>query len=179
MNWGKVKSIIGAILAIAIIGFMLKEYVVTMWASPQNIEMYVTGNTNEGRYLGVILIPGNKIVFLYTEQSTQSNEVTVTQARGSYGTHYFGRFWNIDNSNGLLSFGYRVYPAGFKPVVMELDDHKKINKGSAKYFYKSEGSTINNLILFGNDAIKFDGMVLTKTEIDNQTMQLLRGINAL
>ncbi len=111
----------------------------------------------------VIFLPKHETLLLYTPDSGKSLEASLTEMKGVYGTHYFWRLWNIEGPSrygGL--FGYRLYPDGFSPVMMETTVKKKFFHGTHKPVFPAEGETTHPLLLFGGDAIEFEGMLLPK-----------------
>ena len=164
-----------AAIALFIAFVSLKSCVVTIWTSPTEPTTY-TVRGSDGRSLSLIFLPGHETLFLYTIESSNFVEAALTQMRGTYGTHYFWRLWNIEGpgiAGGL--FGYRLYPEGTEPVVMETTVVKKFVHGTVQPTLPNEGERTNPVILFSDNAVHFGGMSLVKEPTDTNLVQdLLR-----
>lgn len=162
-----------ALFVLAILFFGLKSCVLTVWKAPSEPTTYAVHGA-DGRSLTMIFLPNHETIIFYTEEQTGSMETVLTQMRGSYGTHYFWRLWNVDGSGGESSlFGYRIYPAGARPVVMETTVQKKFIHGSAKPTLSNEGESAHPVILFSENAVRFEGMWLEKETTEPELVQAL------
>ena len=152
---------------IVIAFFGLKSCIITVWNSPKEPTSYsVVGS--DGRMLSVIFLPKRETVFVYSPDRGESIEANLSEMKGTYGTHYFWRLWSVEGpglAGGL--FGYRLCPEGFSPVVMETTVKKKFMHGSHKPVFPEQGSRTHPVILFADDAIEFEGMVLRKHPTDS------------
>lgn len=161
----------GAILVIAIAFFGLKGCVVTVWKSPAEPTTYAI-NGKDGRSLTTIFLPNNETLILFMEERPPHTEALLTQMRGSYGAHYFWRLWNVDSSSGS-PFGYRIYPEGARPVLMETTALKKFTQGTGKPSLRNVGEKTTTVLLFTEDAVRFQDMWLTKEPTDKELVQIL------
>jgi len=156
-----IASKIGTSLAILLILlFGLKSCIITVWKSPEQPTTYAI-HGSDGRSLAMIFLPENETIFLYTEEKADFIESSLTKMRGTYGTHYFWRLWSIDGAGSSL-FGYRVYPEGSEPVIMETTVLKKFIHGSSTPTLRTEGDITHPIILFTTDAVRFGDMWLEK-----------------
>jgi len=156
-----------SIVIVAIAFFSLKGCIVTIWTSPKEPTSYSVVGT-DGRMLSVVFLPNHEAVFVYSPHCGTSLEANLAEIKGAYGTHYFWRLWSVEGpgrTGGL--FGYRLYPEGFRPVVMETTVKKKFMHGSHKPVFPEQGSRTHTIILFADNAIEFEGMVLDKHPTDS------------
>jgi hypothetical protein len=166
-----VASKIGAGLFIAVIAFFgLKGCVVAVWKSPGEPTTYAL-HGKDGRSLATIFLPGNETLILYMESQTPYTEAALTAMRGSFGTHYFWRLWNVDVPGGNGPFGYRIFPEGARPVTMETTVLRKFTQGSSKPTLRSEGDTTTAVLLFTDNAVRFQDMWLEKEPTDREFVQ--------
>jgi hypothetical protein len=169
-----ITSKIGTGLVIlAILFFGLRGCVVTVWTSPATPTTYAI-HGSDGRSLAMIFLPKNETILLYTEAKAEFMEAALTKMRGTYGTHYFWRLWSIEGpgtAGGLL--GYRIYPEGAEPVVMETTVLKKFIHGTSKPTLRSEGDRTHPVILFSQNAIRFADMWLEKEPTNPELVQAL------
>lgn len=167
-----VSKIGSGLLVVAIAFFGLKGCVVTVWKSPSEPTTYALYG-KDGRSLATIFLPGNETIILYMESQTPHTEAVLTKMRGSFGTHYFWRLWNVDGpgANGL--FGYRIYPEGARPVTIETTVLKKFTMGSGKPSLRDEGDMTTAVLLFTDDAVRFQDMWLEKEPTDPELVQAL------
>jgi hypothetical protein len=156
-----------ALVVVAIAFFGLKGCLITIWSSPKQPTTYsVVGG--DGRMLSVVFLPKQETIFVYSPDRGASVEANLSETKGTYGTHYFWRLWSVEGPGrlgGLL--GFRLYPEGFRPVVMETTVKKKFMHGSHTPVFPSEGSRTYPVILFAEDSIEFEGMVLSKHPTDS------------
>lgn len=169
-----IASKIGTSLVILLILFFgLKSCVMTVWKSPENPTTYAI-HGSDGRSLAMIFLPENETIFLYTEEKTDFIETSLTKMRGTYGTHYFWRFWSIDGPGvGGGLFGYRIYPEGAKPVVMETTVIKKFIHGSSAPTLRNEGDITHPIILFTASAVRFGDMWLEEEPTNTDLVKSL------
>lgn len=168
-----VASKVGAGLLVVFIAFFaLKGCVITVWTSPTEPTTYAL-HGKDGRSLATVFLPGNETLILYMESKTPYTEAVLTKMRGSFGTHFFWRLWNVDSpgQNGL--FGYRIFPEGSQPVTMETTVLKKFTQGSSKPTLRAEGDKTTAVILFSEDAVRFQDMWLEKEPTDRELVQTL------
>ncbi len=169
-------GIVAFVLFIAFLG--LKSCIVTVWIAPTETTTYSVRGS-DGRSLSVIFLPKHEALFLYTVENGSFSEAALAQVRGTYGTHYIWRIWSIEGpgfAGGL--FRYRLYPEDEKPVIMETTVLKKVVYGTAKPTLPSEGERTHLLILFSENAIRFEGMSLVKAPTDTNLVQdILRQFN--
>lgn len=169
-----VASKIGTTLIILVILFFgLKGCVVTIWKSPETPTTYAIHGSDD-RSFAMIFLPKNETILLYTEDKAEFMEATLTKMRGTYGTHYFWRLWSVEGpgtGGGLL--GYRIYPDGAEPVVMETTVLKKFIHGTSKPTLKNEGDRTHPLILFSDNAVRFEDMWLEKEPTSPELLQAL------
>ena len=155
------------VVIVAIAFFGLKGCIVTIWVSPIEPTSYSVVGA-DGRMLSVIFLPGHETVFVYSPDRGATLEANLSETKGTYGTHYFWRLWRIEGPGRLGGlFGYRLYPDGFRPVVMETTVKRKFMHGSHKPVFPEQGSQTHPVILFADDAIEFEGMVLQKHPTDS------------
>lgn len=171
-----IASRIGTALAIlAILFFGLKGCVVTVWKSSDTPTTYAI-HGSDGRSLAMIFLPENETIMLYTEDKAEFMEAALTKMRGTYGTHYFWRLWSVEGpGTGGGLFGYRIYPDGAEPVVMETTVLKKFIHGSSKPTLRSEGDRTHPVILFSKNAVRFEDMWLEKESTNPELVRVLMG----
>lgn len=171
-----IASRIGTTLVIlAILFFGLKGCVVTVWKSSDTPTTYAI-HGSDGRSLAMIFLPENETIMLYTEDKAEFMEAALTKMRGTYGTHYFWRLWSVEGpGTGGGLFGYRIYPDGAEPVVMETTVLKKFIHGSSKPTLRSEGDRTHPVILFSTNAVRFEDMWLEKESTNPELVQALMG----
>jgi hypothetical protein len=169
-----IASKIGTALAILLILFFgLKSCVMTVWKSPEQPTTYAI-HGSDGRSLAMIFLPENEAMFLYTEEKADFIEASLTKMRGTYGTHYFWRLWSINEPGvGGGLFGYRVYPEGAKPVVMETTVLKKFIHGSSIPTLRNEGDITHPIILFTANAVRFGDMWLEEEPTNPELVKSL------
>lgn len=164
-----------ALVILAILFFGLKGCVVTIWKSSDTPTTYAI-HGSDGRSLTMIFLPENETIMLYTEDKAEFMEAALTKMRGTYGTHYFWRLWSVEGpgTRGDL-FGYRIYPYGAEPVVMETTVLKKFIHGSSKPTLRSEGDRTHPVILFSQNAVRFEDMWLEKEPTNPELVRALIG----
>jgi len=164
-----------AAFVVVIVFFGLKGCIVTVWSPPPEPTTYAI-HGKDGRNLAMVFLPEHETIFLYAEEKTGFIEASLTEMRGSYGTHYFWRLWSVATP-GLTSgpFTLRLYPAGSEPVVMETTVVRKFIQGTSKPNLPEEGKRTYPVILFSENALQFEGMLLAKEPTDARALQdLLR-----
>jgi hypothetical protein len=169
-----IASKIGAgFIILVILFFGLKGCVVTVWKPPDTPTTYAI-HGYDGRSLAMIFLPKNKTILLYTEEKAEFMEAALADMRGTYGTHYFWRLWSIEGpGTGAGLLGYRIYPEGAQPVVMETTVLKKFIHGTSKPTLRSEGDRIHPVILFSENAVRFEGMWLEKEPTNPELVRAL------
>lgn len=175
----KLKSIgtiiLGGIGVIIFIVIFLKESTITIWTSPSIPETY-TVDGYDGRSIKIIFLPKNKTIMWYRDRDTGVEEYNLTEMRGMYGTNYFWRLWKVEGSG--ITFGYRIYPNGVEPVVMETETIQKYMNGRGNPSFSNVGDVTNTTWLFTKDAIRFQNMWLQKEATDTQFVsRLLNNLN--
>ncbi len=164
-----------ALVILAILFFGLKGCVVTVWKSSDAPTTYAI-HGSDGRSLAMIFLPENETIMLYTEDKAEFMEAALTKMRGTYGTHYFWRLWSVEGpGTGGGLFGYRIYPEGAEPVVMETTVLKKFIHGSSKPALRSEGDRTHPVILFSKNAVRFEDMWLEKEPTNPELVRALMG----
>jgi len=164
-----------ALVILAILFFGLKGCVVTVWKSSDAPTTYAI-HGSDGRSLAMIFLPENETIMLYTEDKAEFMEAALTKMRGTYGTHYFWRLWSVEGpGTGGGLFGYRIYPEGAEPVVMETTVLKKFIHGSSKPTLRSEGDRTHPVILFSKNAVRFEDMWLEKEPTNPELVRALMG----
>ena len=153
--------------------FGLKGCVVTIWKSPSEPTTYAV-HGEDGRSLAMLFMPKNETYIIYTEKNTGFIEVALTKMRGSFGTHYFGRLWSLDGpGTGDGLFGYRIYPEGAEPVVMETTVKNKFTHGNGDPTLRSIGDRTHPVILFKETAVRFEDMWLEKEPTNLEFLTML------
>lgn len=158
------------IVVLTVLLFGLKGCVVTLWNSPDVPSTYAI-HGQDGRSLAMIFMPENETYIVYSSQRPEFFEAVLTRMRGTYGTHYFWRLWGLDGpgtGGGLL--GFRIYPEGVKPVVMETTILQKTFHGEGDPTLGRKGDRTHPVLLFTDDAVRFEGMWLEK---ESTSMELL------
>lgn len=167
----KIKSIVsGLIIIIVICGFLffgLKGCIVVTWAPPQEPASYVIKGKDD-RLLRLIFMPEGTTLLWYKDPAKNSTEAGLLRMRGTYGTHYIGPFWKIPRP-GIIP-GFRIYPSGAKPVLMEVKVLQKYKTGLGDSQFPDEGDTRSIVILFrsegGEHSIRFEKMWLEREAVD-------------
>ena len=166
-----ILSIIGAIIVIIFFIFLfIKGSIVTVWLSPKTPITYAIDGY-DGRLLKMIFLQDNKTIMYHKDPNIGVEEATLTKMRGTYGTHYFWRFWKIEGPGIIL--GYRIYPTDVKPVVMETKIIQKYMEGNGDSNFPKINKTTYSTILFGDNSVKFEGMWLQKEETNNEFLSEL------
>ena len=111
----------------------------------------------------------------YKNSNNNNEEYTLTEMRGSYGTHYFWGFWKLDGPGIFYSslLGYRIYNTNIDPIVMETKTVQKYISGNGDSNFPQIGKTTYSTILFKDDAVKFEGMWLQKEKTDDNFISKL------
>ena len=157
------QAIGGLVILVVFLLFVFKSCVVTVWFSPSEATSYVTEGEDD-RSIRVIFMANNETVIVQSDPSEGSTEVVLAKMRGTPGTHYFGRLWRIEGPG--IYFGFRIYPADTKPVVMEIEVLQKYKTGPGDSSFPKIGEMTYSVILFGNDVIRWDGMWLSNAPTD-------------
>ncbi len=154
--------------------FGAKSMVVTLWKSPAQPTTYSVKGSDE-RSLTMIFLPRNKTYIIYADEEKDYIELELSQMRGTYATHYFWRLWYLDGP-GLSFWGplrFRIYPEGTKPVIMETTVLNKYTQGSEKATLNDIGVRTHTVLLFSDDAVRFEGMWLQRVETDSNLLNIL------
>lgn len=160
-----------SIIILAILFFGLKGCVIKVWKSPETPETYAI-HGSDGRSLAMIFLPKNETIILYTKDKVEFIEAALTKMRGTYGIHYFWRLWRIEGPGiGGGFWGFRIYPDGAKPVVMETTVLKKFVHGASEQTLRSEGDRTHPIILFSENAVRFEDMWLEKETTNPEFVQ--------
>jgi len=171
MSTKNIASKIGiGIAVIAFLFFGLKGCVMTIWSSPKTPEVYsIQGQ--DGRVMSMIFLPNNETMIWHFEPTNESAEGVLTKMRGSYGTHYIWRLWHIKDPG--ITFGYRIYPPDTEPVNMEITVLERFISGRGKPGFPKKGERNHQVLLFGKDSVKFQGMWLRREPPDQDMIQVL------
>ena len=154
------------IFVVAFLFFGLKGCVVTIWSSPKTPEIYsIEGQ--DGRVMSMIFLPKHETMIWNFDPANESAEGVLTKMRGSFGSHYFWRFWHIEGPG--ITFGYRIYPSDTEPVHMEITVLERFMSGRGNPGFPEKGDRTHQVLLFGKDVVKFQSMWLLK-EPDNPEM---------
>jgi len=168
----EITSKIGiGLFVLAFLFFGLKGCVVTVWNSPSEPTTYAVHGA-DGRSLSMIFMPKNETFILYSNQETDYIEATLNKMRGTYGTHYFWRLWSIEGPDVGL-FGYRIYPGGSQPIVMETTVLDKFVHGNDSPSLRNKGDRTHPVILFSENAVRFEDMWLQKEPTDINLLTVL------
>lgn len=162
-NKSSLSTVIIGIIIIFFVFIFLKGCIIQVWSSPSTPITYSIIGAKQS--LKIILLPDNKTIMWQKDINNNLEEAILTEMRGSHGTHYFWHFWKIDTQGGVLP-GYRIYPSGTEPVVMETKTIKKYMSQEGESFFPEINTTQYQTILFKKDAIQFDDMLLQKEETD-------------
>ena len=132
-------------------------------SAPEEIVLYgVEGE--DGRDLFIALHPNHEVLLVYLKNEPTYAEVVKAQWLGTFGTHYFSMLWRM-HGPGTGPFGFRIYPAGTRPVHMESTVIQKNMKGNGSPTFPDVGDTGYPIILFAEDALRFEGMWLQRYNI--------------
>jgi hypothetical protein len=160
------------IVALFILFMGLKGCAVTTWTSPSEPTTYAVRGA-DGRSMVMIFLPKHETYIAYTEQKANQMEIALTRMRGSYATHYFWRLWGLEGPRaGLL--GYRIYPPSTKPIEMEISVLNKYLQGSETPSLQPKGDRTNVIMLFSDNAVRFEGMWLRRESTNPQLLGELR-----
>ena len=156
--------------------FGFKSMVYTAWVAPTYPITYSIQGS-DGRSLTMIFLPNNKTYIIYADKGKNYLELSLDQMRGVYATNYFWRLWYLDAPGLGLSFlgplKLRIYPKGAKPVIMETTVLNKYIQGSEKSTLSDIGVRTNIVLLFTDDAVRFEDMWLQKVETDPKLVDML------
>jgi hypothetical protein len=149
------------VAAIAIL--QLKSCVLTVWGPPKETTRYAIEG-GDRRTLEIYLFPDHRAIFWHTDPDRGFTEGSLVHLRGNVGTHYFGRLWHLDGP-GVI-FGYRLYPTGCEPVMMEIEtlSHYQVGPGDAQ-FPRSKDRT-DSIFRFCQDRLGFQTMELHAVPVD-------------
>jgi hypothetical protein len=168
------KRIGTALLVLGIVYFGLKGLVVTIW-KPPSIPTTYSVEGNDGRMLMITFLPKSQVILVYTTEGGKNIEANLATMKGVYGTHYLWRLWHVDGPGRIGGwFGFRLYPPGFKPVLMESTVQKKFKHGTSEPVLAKQGVTTYPVLLFSENEMEFEGMRLRRTEADSSLLDALR-----
>lgn len=157
------KKILTVMIILLVTVFTFKGCIKSAWVYPDTITTYSTKGS-DGQNLSIVFYPEGRTIFYYNDPSNQYAEVTTASMKGLYGTHYWGQLWSIYERIKIL--GLRFYPNGTEPVLMEVSVLDKYVQGDPSNSPLPEkGGTINSVVLFSDDAINFENIWLSKTEM--------------
>ena len=169
------KTIISRVGIVLFVGFFLymglKSLVGTIWQPPPQTTTYAVRGA-DGRSLVFIFLPEHTTFIAYADSENGQVEQLATKMGGSYGTHYFWRVWNVEGPGiGEGLFGYRIFPEGAEPVVMETTIFDKYVQGTGDPTLPQKGDRMHPVILFKDRAIRFEGMWLQEEPTDPQFLR--------
>ncbi len=162
------------LLVITYAYFGFKSMVYTGWVAPTYPTTYSVQGS-DGRSLTMIFLSNNKTYIMYIDEEKDYIEIALEQMRGAYATHYFWRLWYLDGAGISLwgPFRYRIYPEGTKPVIMETTVLNKYTQGGEKDTLNDIGARTHTILLFSEDAVRFEGMWLQRVETDSNLLNML------
>lgn len=167
------KSGIGIVI-IVVFFLGLKESIRTVWKSPQTAQTYSVVGDNDSMLM-LAFLPKNEVIMMYATDNGRNIEANLSVMRGVYGTNYFWRLWRLDGPGSYGGwFGLRVFPEGFKPVIMESEVQKKFVHGTLEPVFPKPGETTYPLLVFSEDELEFQGMRLQLGETDPSFLETLR-----
>ena len=177
--WTKMRAFANLVMGVVVLGFVVLVYlysgkssvVRTMWGPWRDIRRFEVVGEDQ-RALDLYFFPDYRAMFWYTDKQNGEIEGTLAELRGSVGTHYFGRLWDIDGSG---VFGYRIYPSRCEPVTMEIDTIAKHRIGTGKPVFPEPKETTNSLFLFCPGSVTFHHMELRSRPVNHtEASELLR-----
>jgi hypothetical protein len=158
------------IFVIIILLLGLKGCVVTTWGPPKAPTIYsIEGQ--DGRVMSMIFLPNHETMIWHFDPANESTEGVLTKMRGTYGTHYFWRFWHVEGPG--ITFGYRIYPSDTEPVHMEITVLERFMSGRGNPGFPEKGERTYQVLLFGKDIVKFQSMWLHKKPDNPEMVQKL------
>lgn len=169
-NRKDLSSIVAVAFICLVFFFQAKGCVVSLWSPPETAEAYSAEGAN-GRSMMIVFLPDHETMFWYSGPNSDAFEGVLAEMYGKYGTHYFGPLWHIKDRGMLL--GYRLYPEQVEPVHMWMKCKDKVFDGRGDSAFPSIGATSNAIFLFGDDRIKFEGIWLHKTPMDERVVSAL------
>lgn len=154
-------SIVAGLGGLCIVGLVLlasvKSCVVAPWQPPAESQAFrIVGE--DARTLYLVLRPNHRVILALYDDS--GIEASLAEWKGTYGSHLVSRLWHIAGPG--VRFGYRVYPAGFRPVMMEMTTLRNFKMGTGDSAFPSEGERGYEVVLIGDGQIIFDGMPLQR-----------------
>lgn len=168
-----IGPLFGGILVLGFVLLSLKGCVVTVWRAPEQAIHYAVVGADR-RTLEITVFPDHEVILWYTDPSRQYLEGTLQKWKGSEGTHYFGRLWHIEGPG--TTFGYRFYPAGLTPVMMEQTTLKTFRSSAGHSTFPEEGERGHSVLLFSEDSLVFGGMTLVQAEPDPEQLELRKAL---
>ena len=176
-----IKDSISTILSSTFIGLFvillffigLKGCVISVWTSPIEPEVYFVDSVDE-RALSIIFLPEHEALIWYNDPNKGVFESSLMEIRGTYGTHYWGRFWKIEGPG--ITFGYRIFPPNTTPVVMELKIIQKYREGVGESTSPSIGKTIYETILLSKDSLFFQDSWLYRINSEDVDLNFIQDL---
>jgi hypothetical protein len=163
---------IGSVIVIVWLA-SLKSCVTTVWRSPSQVEHFAAPLATTV-WVDLFLLPNNQAILWYSDLQTAEVDGCLASWKGEYESHLIWRLWHIDNS----AFGYRIYPGGYQPVVMETVVLKKFKMGRGDSVFPREGDKGQMVVLVSSDSLIVSGVTLKKNPLNADVlanmMSLLR-----
>jgi hypothetical protein len=171
MSTKHIASKIGiGLLVVVFLFFGLKGCVVTIWSSPKSPEIYSIEGQDR-RVMTMIFLPKQETMIWHFDPAQNTAEGVLAKMRGSYGTHYFWRVWHVEGQGIIL--GYRICPPDTEPVHMEITVLERFMSGRGNPGFPEKGERTYQLMLFGTDAVNFQGMWLRRGPDDPEMVRSL------
>jgi hypothetical protein len=164
------KVIAGCVL-VAFVCFQLKGCVGHIWAPWREIRQFAIIGADQ-RILDIHFFPDWRVIFLYRDPSNGLLEASLAQVRGTMGTHYAAGLWHIEGPS--IGFGYRWYPKGCQPYMMEIDTLKKHHVGIGSPVFPDEKERTYSEIVFCPNRVMFHKMELTAVFADGTKATALK-----
>ncbi|MEP7010504.1 MAG: hypothetical protein ABJC13_09300 [Acidobacteriota bacterium] len=159
--WPLAGGVSGVLITLLILLASAKSCFVKSWSPPPTPEAYrVEGG--DGRTLYLLTFPDREAILAY--YTSKGMEISRSAWKGVYGSHLLGRLWHIEGPK--ITLGYRIYPKGIEPVVMEITTIKNFKLGSGDSSFPREGERGYEVILFGRDQVVFSKMTLERFVIE-------------
>jgi hypothetical protein len=148
----------------------MKGCVVSTWAPPNAYVVYAIAG-DHGRKMQLAFAPDRKAVVTYSEPSSESVEFVLLRFRwGNYCTHYIGPVYNVSRHSESI-FGLRWCSDGAEPARVGYTIANKFRRGFGDSAFGEIGSVHEQVLYFKKDAVKFNGMWLTKQAEDPESIE--------
>ena len=141
-----------------------------MWRAPDVTTTYKIVGA-DGRQMTIVLQPSHETLFLYEDPGEGSVELVLAHLRGTFGTHWVGSLWNVDDEGSW--FGLRWYPRPIEPVIMEVQVLDKNRSGRGESSFQRIGSRARSIILFTPDSLRFSDMWFPRVPTDPTLVRTL------